>query len=76
MPAMRWFTYSKEETQKMAFKYPECEFCAFHNVEPGICEDCEDGSEYEPETDDEDEMSLGMRAKRWEEEQKKLKVAA
>lgn len=71
---MRWFMCSNEEQQKMAFKYPECEFCAFHNVEPGICEDCEDGSEYEPESDDESEDSLGMRAKKWF--AKQLKEAA
>ena len=42
----------------MAFKYEECEFCAFHGVEPGICEECEDGSEYEPEYDEEDSMQM------------------
>lgn len=55
--------------------FPECEFCAFHNVEPGICEDCDDGSEYEPVPDDEEEFSLGRRARAWYAGQK-LKEAA
>jgi len=40
----------------MAYKCEECEFCVFHGVEPGICEECENGSEYEPDYDDEDSM--------------------
>lgn len=31
---------------KAEFKYEDCEFCAFHNEEPGICADCDDGSEF------------------------------
>jgi len=37
---------------KAAYKYEGCEFCAFHDVEPGICEECEDESEFEPMDDD------------------------
>lgn len=31
----------------MAYKYPDCATCAFHDREPAICEGCDDGSEYE-----------------------------
>lgn len=54
----------------MAFKYPECEFCTFHDVEPGVCEECEDGSEYEPEP--EEDSSLAAKADKWA----RMKVAA
>jgi len=37
----------------MAFKYEECQWCAFHDVEPGICDECEDASEYQPSEEDE-----------------------
>lgn len=40
----------------MAFKCEDCPYCAFHDVEPAICDDCEDGSEFEP--DDEDSLHL------------------
>lgn len=36
---------------KAEFKYEGCEFCAFHNEEPGICADCDDESEFEPMED-------------------------
>jgi hypothetical protein len=43
----------KQIETKSAFQYPGCEFCAFHEVEPGICEECEDESEFEEaETED------------------------
>lgn len=43
----------KQLETKSAYKCEECEFCAFHEVEPGICEECEDGSEFEEaETED------------------------
>lgn len=34
------------------YKYEGCEFCAFHGVEPGICADCDDESEFEPLEED------------------------
>lgn len=37
---------------KAAFRYEECEYCAFHNVEPGICDECDDASEFEPYEDE------------------------
>lgn len=40
---------------KAAYRFEECEYCAFHNVEPGICDECEDASEFEP---DEEQDSL------------------
>lgn len=42
----------------MAFRFPACESCYFHDYEPSICEECEDESEYEP-NEDTDEMSVG-----------------
>jgi hypothetical protein len=39
------------------FLYPECQSCYFHNVEPAICENCDNGSEYEPDEDLEDKLS-------------------
>jgi hypothetical protein len=41
---------------KAAYRYEECEYCAFHNVEPGICDECEDASEFEPD-EEEDSMN-------------------
>lgn len=41
----------------MAYQYPECEYCVFHDVEPGICEECEDGSEF-IENEEEDSLAL------------------
>jgi hypothetical protein len=39
---------------KSAYRYEGCEFCAFHEVEPGICDECDDESEFqEIETEDE-----------------------
>jgi hypothetical protein len=43
---------------KAAYKYEGCEFCAFHNEEPGICEECEDESEFEPAEDMEDSLNI------------------
>lgn len=38
---------------KAAYRYEACEYCAFHNVEPGICDECDDASEFEElETED------------------------
>lgn len=43
----------KQLETKSAYKYAGCEFCAFHEVEPGVCEECEDESEFEEaETED------------------------
>lgn len=39
----------------MAFKYPECEFCANHRGHEDICDQCEDGDCFE---DVEDRASL------------------
>ena len=35
----------------MAYKYPGCESCYFHDREPAICESCEDESEFSPNDD-------------------------
>jgi hypothetical protein len=39
------------------FLYPECQSCYFHNLEPAICENCDNGSEYEPDDDLDDKLS-------------------
>jgi hypothetical protein len=39
------------------FLYPECESCYFHNLEPAICENCDNGDQYEPDDDLEDKLS-------------------
>jgi len=39
------------------FLYPECQSCYFHNREPAICENCDNGSEYDPDDDLEDKLS-------------------
>ncbi len=36
----------------MAFKYPGCATCYFHDREPAICESCEDESEFSPDDED------------------------
>jgi hypothetical protein len=53
MPVTHWFISVPKELKKMAFKYEECQWCAFHDVEPGICDECEDASEYQPSEEDE-----------------------
>lgn len=42
---------------KSAYKYDGCEYCAFHNTEPGICEECDNESEFEP-SDSEDMLEV------------------
>ena len=42
------FDEGKEEV-KAAFKYPECEFCINHVMDPFACDDCEDGDNFEPD---------------------------
>ena len=37
-----------------AFKFRECKTCSFHDVEPAICELCNNGSEYQDKLFDED----------------------
>ena len=39
------------------FRYPECQICYFHNREPAICEDCDNGDEYQPADDLTDKLS-------------------
>lgn len=42
-------------------KFEDCESCAFHKVEPSICEECEDADSWEPD----DELNqLGVFAAR------------
>lgn len=53
MPATRWSIFARKEI-KMAYRFEECEYCAFHEVEPGICDECDEGSEYEPDAESED----------------------
>lgn len=31
-----------------AYKCDDCPYCAFHETEPGVCEACEDGDQFEP----------------------------
>lgn len=33
---------------KSAYKYEGCEYCAFHDNEPGVCEECDNESEFVP----------------------------
>lgn len=35
-------------------KYEFCEDCYFHGVEPAICDECEDGDQFEPAEADDD----------------------
>lgn len=43
----------------MSAKFPFCDKCYFHDREPAICEECEAGSEYEPEEiEEEDSLFL------------------
>jgi hypothetical protein len=39
------------------FLFPECQSCYFHNREPAICENCDNGDEYEPDDDLDDKLS-------------------
>lgn len=36
----------------MAFRYPDCEFCANHDNDPTVCDECQDADEFEPYDDD------------------------
>lgn len=36
----------------MAYKYQDCEFCANHENDPSICDDCEDAEDFEPYDED------------------------
>lgn len=31
----------------MSTRFPECEDCAFHGVEPAICDECEEADQFE-----------------------------
>jgi hypothetical protein len=42
-------------------KYPECEDCAFYEVEPAMCDECEDGDQFEPAEDFGDRASSARR---------------
>lgn len=33
-------------------RYPDCESCAFHQVEDWVCENCEDADQWEPDNTD------------------------
>jgi hypothetical protein len=46
----------------MAFKYAECGDCYFHNRHPEVCDDCEDGDQWEPEDEDEDSLEAKAQA--------------
>ena len=56
MPATPLSIFLKQaaqaETPVKCDKYPECETCINREFDPFACEDCEDGSNYEPEDDD------------------------
>jgi hypothetical protein len=39
------------------FLFPDCQTCYFHNREPAICEDCDNGDEYQPADDLDDKLS-------------------
>lgn len=55
----------------MTCRYPECDSCYFHNRAPEVCENCWNGSEYEPAELDIDEYD-----EKREQQVIRLKVAA
>lgn len=38
-----------------AYKFRDCKTCSFHDVEPTICEQCRNGSEYQSRLTDLDQ---------------------
>lgn len=54
MPATRWcICFSRVSDMN---KYECCEDCYFNNREPAICDDCDDGDQFEPEDMEEGAM--------------------
>lgn len=46
----------------MAFKYPDCASCYFHDREPTICDECDEGDNWEPdEFEEEPEEKLAKK---------------
>lgn len=45
-------------------KYEECAECYFHGVEPAMCDDCDDGDNFEPAEADDDAFDKLMQLAR------------
>ena len=58
----------------MSRKYPICDECYFQNRAPEICEECDEGSEFEP--NDEEDSLPKLKAVKFQPPRKWAKEAA